>query len=250
MKRVWLLAVLCIGSASAASTWKCGPGSFGTGPGTLKIEERTVASSFNGIAVRNGACVEYVQGPTVSIKIEARQETLDMLELSVERESLVIGDKKGSSWTSWTQSRGPVRVLVTAPSIERLAVAGHGDLYAASLEGDRIKLSVAGSGDILLPNMQAKSVTISVAGSGDVRVGGKTQSAKVSVAGSGDIDATRLEAVDASVSVAGSGDAKMWVTNSLAVSVAGSGTVAYYGNPQLTSRTAGSATLKRLGDKP
>jgi hypothetical protein len=236
--------------ANAASSWNCKPGSFGTGPGSLKVEERAVAGTFKGIAVRNAACVEFVQGPTVNIKVEGSAEALEQLEVAIERESLVIGEKRGSwnGWYSWGKT--PIRVLVTAPSIEALAVAGSGDLYSAKVDVERIKVSVAGSGDIMLQNLSAKSVTASVAGSGDVRLAGKVQSAKFSVAGSGDIDTTRLETAQASISVAGSGDAKVWVTGALAVSVAGSGTVSYFGTPQVSSRTAGSGTVKRLGDRP
>lgn len=236
--------------AEAASSWNCKPGSFGTGPGSLKIEERTVGSEFKGIAVRNGACVEFVQGSAVNIKVEAAPEVLEQLEIAVERNALVIGEKRSGNWNWGSWGNRPVRVLVTAPNIESMAVAGSGDIISTKLTADRIKLSVAGSGDLALQNLTANSVNASVAGSGDIRLAGKVQSIKVSVAGSGDIDTTRLEASDASISVAGSGDAKVWVTSALAVSVAGSGTVSYYGNPQLSSRTAGSGTVKKVGDRP
>jgi hypothetical protein len=246
---LFALAMLFAATSEAAS-WKCKPGSFGTGPASLKVETREVTAEFKGISVRNGACVEYVQGKTVSVKVEGSSEALESLEVAVERGSLVIGEKRNGAWSWGGTTKGPLRLLVTAPSIEALAVAGSGDLYSSTMNVDRLKLSVAGSGDIMVQDLKAASVNVSVAGSGDVRVGGKVQSAKMSVAGSGDIDTTRLEAADASISVAGSGDAKIWVTGSLAVSVAGSGTVAYFGTPQISSRTAGSGTLKRLGDKP
>jgi hypothetical protein len=254
MNRFLAPALLCATlpfGATAALAWNCKPGSFGTGPGSLKVEERSIAGTFKGIAVRGAACVEYVQGPTVSVKVEGTPEVLEHLETVIERESLVIGERRssGSWWGGWN-NKSPVRVVVTAPSIETMAVAGSGDLCSAKIDVERIKLSVAGSGDITLQQLLAKSLTASVAGSGDIRVAGKAQSAKMSVAGSGDIDSTKLEAAEMTISVAGSGDARVWVTGALAISVAGTGAVSYYGSPSVSSRTAGTGTVKRLGDRP
>ena len=244
-----LCAAMFITSSALAAGWECKPGSFGTGGSALRIEERKVTESFHGVSVRGSMCVEYVQGPQVSIRLEGEPEMLSQVETVVEKGALVIGEKRGFSWPrAWNNK--PLRAIVTAPSLDSLAVAGSGDLVAAKWAGDTLRTAVAGSGDIRVEGMEAKAVSAAISGSGDIRLAGKTDSVKASVAGSGDIDTSRLAANDVSVKIAGSGDAKVWAQKELVASIAGSGDVGYYGDAQVKRKVAGNGSVKRLGDRP
>jgi hypothetical protein len=244
-----VFAALFAMHCAEAAPWDCKPGSFGTGPGSLKIETRTVDEAFKGIAVRGAICVEFVQGPTVSIKLEGDPEVLAEIETSVQRNTLVIGERRGFRMPKgW--SNKPLRGIVTAPVAESLTVAGSGDLIATTVTTGALKTSVAGSGDVRIDKITAQSVAASVAGSGDIRLGGTADVLRASVAGSGDIDASRLASSEVSVKIAGSGDAKVWAQKTVSASIAGTGDIGYYGDPQVSKKIAGSGSVRRLGEKP
>lgn len=248
----YALAALLLAAASgaqAARPWNCQPGSFGTGPGKLTTEDRTPTETFTSIGLSNGACVEYIQGDKVSVKVESEPEILKELEILVENGSLKIRDKKNGKWFSWNSSGNGnkvLRVVVTAPQLAAVAVAGSGDVVNAGMKAGDLKFSVAGSGDIHFKNLSAAAVAGAVAGSGDIKVHGKAQSLKASIAGSGDIDSSGLEAETVSVSIAGSGDAKVWASSTLSVSIAGSGDVAYKGSPTVKKSVVGAGSIKQL----
>jgi hypothetical protein len=246
-----LLVGLGANHLSHAQAWKCAPGSFGAGPGTLAIQDRTPTESFTSISVSNSACVEYVQGDRFDVRVEAAPDTLEKLNIAVENGSLKIRDNsdyKRNDWRNdWNSNRGILRVVVTAPSLNAAAVAGSGDIIASVLRAQNLKLSVAGSGDITINQLLATHVDASIAGSGDIRIAGQAQSLRASVAGSGDVDASQLSANQVKVSVAGSGDAKVWAVDSLEASVAGTGDVAYRGSPAQVKRSVvGKGDINRM----
>lgn len=91
-----------------------------------------------------------------------------------------------------------------------VSVAGSGDIDVNGLECDNLKIAVAGSGDVSMDVKVRGKIDAGVAGSGDIRLIGSADRASFSVAGSGDIDARGLKvANDISSSTKGSGDIRL-----------------------------------------
>jgi hypothetical protein len=181
---------------------------------------------FNGISLAAPIRVEVTQGDSESLVLEGDAKALADIETVVENRLLKIRLKQGvrALWSS------KVRAIVTARSIDQLAISGSGDIAAPQLRGDSLKIAIAGSGD--------------------VSVGGTTGNLSTSISGSGDVKAERLEARSVTVSIAGSGDATVWARETLTVNIAGSGDVRYVGEPAVQKSILGSGSVKRLARAP
>jgi hypothetical protein len=214
--------------------------------GTVKTETRDV-SGFNAIAVSLPATVTIKQGSKEGLTIEADDSFLPLIETSVDGKTLRIKTKENN-----VSFRGKFKINITVEAIdvERISVAGSGDVVAAMLKSASMKASIAGSGDIKIDRLETASLDVSIAGSGNFSSGGKADALAISIAGSGDVRTGKLETNKASVRISGSGDATVWAKQALSVRVAGSGDVKYYGDPAVSTSIAGSGSAKRLGAAP
>jgi len=172
--------------------------------------------------------LEIVAGDAEKLTLSGDDNVLPAIETTVERGELRIRFRERGSLN--VRLKAPLRMTLTAKSIEGISVAGSGDVVANAMDARKLALSIAGSGNITL--------------------GGKAQSLDVQIAGSGDVKAGKLDAKSASVSIAGSGDATVWARESLNASVAGSGDVRYYGDPSVQRSVMGSGTVRRVGAAP
>jgi Putative auto-transporter adhesin, head GIN domain len=236
------VAALALMAATDAMAWDW---NSIVGSGVIKTETRDV-TGFTGIGLSLPAKVSLTQGDKEGVTIEAEDNILPMIETLVEDHTLKIRWKEKFS----SMRVGKIKINVTAKTIERLVVAGSGDIRAEQLSAGNLKVSIAGSGDISIKTLRADALKVSISGSGDFSAGGSANSLAVSIAGSGDVKAQKLETKSATVTIAGSGDALVWATDSLSVKVAGSGDVAYYGDPTISKSVLGSGSLKRLGSAP
>lgn len=236
------VAALCLFSSSLALALAGTP----VAPSGKIATESRDARDFTGVALAIPGTAVIRQGAPASVAIEADDNLLPEIETVVERGVLKIRFKRPLK----LGGRATIRLLVTGPAIESLAVAGSGDILAESIKARALDISVAGSGDVKIARLEAGSLKASVAGSGNIKAGGKVEDFSASIAGSGDIGTGPLECRRAKVSIAGSGNVAVRARESLDVSTTGSGDVSYYGDPAITKRVIGSGALKRLGSAP
>jgi hypothetical protein len=203
-------------------------------------------SGFTRIALSLPGKVELRQGSPESVTVEADDNLIGEIETVVERGTLHVRFKHSVNVSGLVR----IRILVAAPKVESLAVAGSGDIVADSLASPSLSVSIAGSGDVKLGKLAGDSLKVSISGSGDFRAAGRVAELSAKIVGSGDVDAGRLAARRATVSIAGSGNATVWASESLEASIAGSGDVRYHGDPAVKKSVAGSGTVKRLGAAP
>ena len=240
-----LFAAAGASSAAQAIDWSRAFGGSVAGSGKIKAETRSV-SGFTGVALSLDASVQIQQGGAESVTVEADDNLLPLIETVVEGGVLKIRPAaRNSSFSS-----RHLKIIVRAKTIDRLSIAGGGDIFAETLKAATLNASIAGAGDLRIKSLEADALGVKIAGSGDFEAAGRTASLHASIAGSGDVKAARLEARDVEVSIAGSGDAAVWARDSLKVKVAGSGDVTYYGDAALTNSIAGSGSIKRLGAAP
>jgi hypothetical protein len=216
-----------------------------TASGKVVRESRPVPA-FTGIALSLPGKVELRQGSPGSVSVEADDNLIGEIETVVERGTLKIRFKHSIS----VSGRSTIRVLVTAPRFDSLAIAGSGDIVSEALSSPSLSVSIAGSGDVSLARLEADTLNVAISGSGDFKAAGRAADVSAQIVGSGDVDAARLAARRATISIAGSGDATVWASDTLEASIAGSGDVRYHGDPAVKKSVAGSGTVKRLGAAP
>jgi len=247
LQRAALIIALCAaaGAPSAAYAWNLGFGKSVIGSGTIKSETRAV-SGFSGIALSLDALVEIQQGSTEGVTVEADDNILPLIETVVENGTLTI--RRASENASISPSK--LKIVVRAKTIDRLSIAGAGDIQTEALKAPALKASIAGSGDIRIKSLDAGALSVNIAGSGDFSAAGRAASVHASIAGSGDLEAAKLDAKDVEVSIAGSGDAIVWARGTLKVRSAGSGGVKYFGDAEVKQSVFGSGSIKRMGAAP
>ncbi len=208
--------------------------------------ETRAVSGFTRISLAAPIKVQLTQADTESLVLEGDADALAEIETVVEDDTLKIRTRPlAHAW-----SIGKVKAFLGAKNVERLAIAGSGDITAAALRSDNFKVAIAGSGDVRIGTLTSANVEVTVSGSGDVTLGGKADSVSSTIAGSGDLRAGKLEARQAKVSIAGSGDATLWAKEGLEVKIVGSGGVRYYGDPAVSKTVMGSGSVKRAGAAP
>ena len=232
------------------------------GNGDLKTEERS-ATSFTAIANTTSFHVIYVKGEEHGIVVEAESNLLPYIETDISGGALEIRTIRGTNCLRY--STQPV-ITVTAPLVSELVNTGSGDMVAAPLEGEEVKLIVSGSGDISAGEISAEDVSVIVSGSGNVSteeivaasvkatmsgsgdfaVRGVTASARYIVSGSGQVLAGNLVTEEATVTISGSGSVYTTVNESLDAIISGSGNIYLSGNPQISLTRTGSGRIINL----
>lgn len=212
------------------------------GSGQVVTVNRPV-SGIRGVALELPAEVTLVQAANESVTLETDDNLVPLVETIVEDGQLRIRrtDKQ-------KDLRAKVlRLTVTAPTFERLTVAGGGSMRTHTLKAAALKTNVAGSGSVRIDQLDADALKASIAGSGEFDIGGRTDKAELSIAGSGDVRTPKLTARQVSIAVSGSGSATVYAQESLKVSVAGSGDVRYYGDASVSQSIAGSGSVRHMG---
>jgi sRNA-binding carbon storage regulator CsrA len=221
------------------------------GSGVLGTEERSLPA-FTAIRLNSSADVIVSRGQEQRVVASADDNVLPYLRTDVEGDTLVVDVRPdGGGGISILNTRHPMQVEVTVPSLTELVVNSSGDISAERLEGNDIALEINSSGDITVGEVRGDQVRIVVNSSGDVEMmrieayqldarmtssgnvtlAGEVRSQQVRISSSGNYEAAELRSADATVDLSSSGNATVWVTNSLRSDRSSSGETRYYGNP-------------------
>lgn len=215
-----------------------GPRVRGVGP--TETETRSVGS-FSRLELKIDAEVILTQGPQREVRVEAQRNILDVLETEIDGDQLQI-----EYGHARVVGHDPVRVYVTAPTLDELEVSGSGELRTAApwlAANQSLRVKVSGSGDADLTLTAADGLRTAISGSGEVKLHGAASSNNVTISGSGKVSAYDLSTQDTYVSISGSGKAYVTAARTLSTDISGSGSVYYHGNPTVSSRISGSGKV-------
>jgi Putative auto-transporter adhesin, head GIN domain len=180
-------------------------------PAREVVIERSVAvSAFSSVGIAGWQDADITVGPATSVKIRGAKTLVDQTVIEWRNNALSIRSKN-NSWGNWSDGDG-VTVVITTPSLNRVAISGSGDIKARGIK----------AGDF----------GVSISGSGDVKLSGSCANFKSSISGSGDVDASGLSCTNGSLNVAGSGDTSIRLSGDVNSVIAGSGDMTIYGNPK------------------
>ena len=224
------------------------------------VKKTLTVKDFEGVSLKGSFDVVVAQGAKEVIA-EGHGNIIERLETDVKDGVLQLELEKGN------YRDFELVVFVTTDQLEKLKVAGSGDMKvdgfkglseldvsvagSGNLKGKGLmeiagdcEISVAGSGDVNL-ELNCSELEGSIAGSGTINVEGRAKEVEVSIAGSGDFEGSGLESKKAEVSISGSGDVQIGVEDELEVSIAGSGDVLYHGSPNVESKVMGSGDVRK-----
>lgn len=177
------------------------------------------------------------QGPVQSVRVEAKQNIIDELELNVSNGLWRIDTDR------CVRDVDDFKVFITMTDVTELSLFGSGDIISENfLVVNDILLQINGSGDMDL-GLDADDIEANITGSGNMLLEGNGDSLDARITGSGDVRAFNLEVNRAKFDIAGSGDAEITVINELDVRISGSGDVKYKGNPSVDVAISGSGRV-------
>lgn len=214
-----------------------------SGSGPVVSETRSI-SGFREVKSDFSGDVFITQGSLYSVRIEAQQNIIDVIETVLNDGILTIRGKSNTIIRPDTR----IKVYITMPDVEGLRVSGSGDMTVQNnVSASHLYLKVSGSGNITIPKLNAGSVDANISGSGEINIWDGTVSNEfIDIEGSGSMDFSGLMASAADVEISGSGDARVYATSTLKVRISGSGSVYYRGNPSIDVSISGSGKLKPL----
>ncbi|MFM9436326.1 hypothetical protein ACFDR9_003410 [Janthinobacterium sp. CG_23.3] len=239
-------AVALCAAAAPAAAWDWPARQLGgKGNGSVHQQARSVGH-FDGVALSVPADVELRLGASESVSVETDDNLQALVETTVENGTLKIRVARHGV----NLAPSVLRIVVQAPQVERVSLAGSGTLYAAELRAPQLRFEVGGSGSIKVKQVRSEAVSVSIGGSGNFTAGGSTGQLTVAIGGSGSVQTGQLNARAVQASIGGSGKAVVWPRQSLAASIGGSGGIDYYGDPQVSRSVHGSGDVRRLGAAP
>jgi len=214
-------------------------------PVLAEDEERDVPS-FSKISLRISGKVYLEQGETQSVKIVAKESTLEDIVTEVKDRTLNI--RFPNNYWFKKMDPGKIEIYITVPEVDGLSVSGSGDIIAEDIKTRILDLAVSGSGDINIDDLSAERISAAISGSGEIDIdsGGVADELSVSISGSGNFKGGDFEAENVSARISGSGNCSVTSNGSVKAKIAGSGSVYYDGNPSIDASVAGSGKVRKM----
>ncbi len=212
----------------------------------LAEEEERDVPSFSNIALRISGKVYLEQGEKQSVRIIAKESTMEEIITEVKNRTLNIRFPNTNMFKKFEP--GKIEIYITVPEVDGLSISGSGDINAEEVETRILDLAVSGSGDINIGELSVERVKASISGSGGINIesGGVADEFSVAMSGSGNVKAGGFEADEVIVRISGSGNCAITSNGSVKARIAGSGNVIYGGNPSIDSSVAGSGRVKKM----
>ncbi len=232
MKYIIMIVLGCLLIASCIVNFN-GSAVFGdtTEEGIDYTEVREVGP-FNAISSSLPCTIYFSQADKQEVRVESTKEFAPKVLTAVEDGTLKLKLEEGH------YPKIILRVVISVPDIESIAIHGSGDLRHEGTLKVRNSLSVKadGSGDIQMGDIVCKAFEAQTRGSGDLHFGLiDSEGFSASTSGSGDIDIESVAAsAGAAVKVTGSGHARI------------KGTAAVNGDMDISTSGSGDITLESL----
>lgn len=186
------------------------------GEGPLVRESRQ-AGSFNAIDVGGGIHLRMRIGPSISVELEAEQNILDILTVTVIDGTLTV-----ETDDSYSSPRG-VTLTVVAPEITGIALSGGADGRLQDLDADDLTVDVSGGADLEVAG-RIGHLDVTASGGGKARLGDlEAEAVQLDASGGASVEVRASQRIEGraagGASVRTAGDATVDVSTSGGASV-------------------------------
>ena len=208
-----------------------------------KVVTKTLnLADFTHISLLGNADIKFTQGETLKVEACGNEKAIAENDISVKDGLLTIKHKESAPDQVPT-----IKLLITAPNLESIFVAGTGDIDLkdkAEFPGI-LDIIISGTGDVDIEQVKCRELTISISGAGDINAQKiKSRKASIAISGAGDLTAD-LKANDINVKINGAGNADLDVKcRNLNVTANGTGEVELKGEcAHLTKQSGGLSSI-------
>jgi hypothetical protein len=206
-------------------------------------------TNFTGLHFESVGKVFLEQGDHCEFRIEGDPDLKKDVRTEVAEGFLtIIYEPEGAVWDGLRLLHGEpnLQYYITMKDIERIAMAGAGDMAVEDLQGVDLAISHDGLGKMSIKGLSYQILDINLSGLGLLSIEGEVQSQNVDLGGAGSYEAQDLKSQRANVSLSGAGSAKIWVEGELNADLSGAGSIKYKGAPQIEKSVTGLGSIKPL----
>ena len=211
------------------------------GNGQAASESRQV-DNFNSVECDGPMDIILQDSPNPGARIECDQNLLSYITTETRGKTLHIEQKHGYN----LRSDNPMRVYVSAPVFNEVALGGSGNITSQRIlvNPDKMSLRMSGSGNIKV-QVNTPELESRMNGSGDITLSGSADRWVASIAGSGNLYCFGLNTQKAEVTISGSGNAEVMASKQLTLKINGSGNIKYRGAANVDSHINGSGSVSK-----
>ena len=209
------------------------------GSGKVVNEERSVGN-FNRVVISGYGEVILVQGAAESLRIEAEDNIIPLIEVSVSNDTLFIeGQELGK-----VVPTQPIFIHVYMNDVVGLESSGLSRIDATAIDSDHLELTTSIFGEIKIDALTTEQLVINMTEDSSMDIIGEIAAQELDISGNADYRAAKLQSQTAVVNVGGTGTATIWVEEMLSGVVNGNGDVLYYGSPETDLEVTSSGKVK------
>ncbi len=212
------------------------------GNGKITTQNRTV-NAFTSVDVRGAIDVYVKQDSVVSVKIEADENLLEYVQVTVDGSTLDIREEKGYNLKS---AKG-IKVYVSGPSFKHFEASGACDIYSENQinSTEPISIDLSGACDVKM-ELKTPAIDVDLSGAGKITLKGETKDFDVDGSGSTNVRCFELMTENTRVEMSGAGDAEVFASLKLDVHVSGAADVKYKGNAAVSQKISGAGSVKKV----
>jgi len=202
---------------------------------------------FEVVAINYGIDANIKKGDAHAVQIEADQTVLDVIQVTVEGETLKITfDQKDWNRLSKSARRKGITASISTPSLTGVLANGGSDVVSSDTwVADSFKATCNGGADLKLI-IDVKDLVLVANGGADLYIKGSARKAKMTANGGADIEAENLIVESAEVIANGAGDISVNASKSLKARANGGSDIEYYGTAtKIDVRSNGGSDIDR-----
>jgi len=207
----------------------------------ITVTETTSLQGIEEIRLQGQGQIYLRQGETESLRIEAEDNIMPMIETIASGKSLKL--KLNAGLFRSVIPRKGIKYYITLKKPRQVVISGSASLNAESISVDEFTTRINGSSKCRINNINANRILSVINGTGDFYVSGNVLEQGVDISGSGNYRGRDLVSDAARVEISGSGKTTIHAIAKLDVKISGSGKVIYHGSPSINQKVSGSGSI-------
>lgn len=232
MKKLLIIIISLISLASCSYT---------SGSGNIVTETRSVGS-FNAISVGGSFDVEVKIGPVTEVKIEADDNIIKYIEITVSGNTLKIRTEDLHNY-----SDVHMKVFITVPALSAIRVSASAEVVVKDLLKNSGKISFhASSSGSIDAEVDAPEIETDASSGGSINVHGKTRTYSAEASSGADIKSYDLLSENARAGVSSGATIQLHASVGIDAKASSGGTIEYHGAATVNrSVSSGGSVEKR-----
>ena len=204
-----------------------------------RAEERNVPE-FNAVDVASGIRATVEIGPRRPVRVEAKDDVLDLVETRVEDGALHIGFKPHSRW------KGESRVTVTiqTPDLRAIGASGGAIVRATFTRADESAIEVSGGSEIRARGIDTARLSVHGSGGAQLDVQGRADSLDLQISGGTRLHGRDLSVKDVDLQASGGSEGDLRANGRIRGSLSGGSELHVRGGAKARVATSGGSSVE------